>query len=67
VGGYGDVLRKKDLNYVVINEDIAKVPSFLLGKPLEPSFMLKFDQSNKTSKIYDNQKLQIYFNDKGRT
>jgi hypothetical protein len=65
VGNYDLTLRQRKLDFVVINKDLLSFPSYLLGNPMDTEYFEKFDSSNKTSKIYDNQKILIYHNLRG--
>ncbi|MFH2021419.1 MAG: hypothetical protein ABIJ34_08465 [archaeon] len=47
-------------DYVIVNRDVIRIRSDLLGEPLPPSFLEKFDKVNLTERIYDNGLIQIY-------
>ncbi|MCM2325520.1 MAG: hypothetical protein NDI94_03595, partial [Candidatus Woesearchaeota archaeon] len=65
VGSYEQTMRRQKLDYIITNDDVYHLPSYLMGEPLDPSYNAKFDSSNKTSKIYDDGKITIYHNKEG--
>ena len=64
-GYYRHTAKNHTINYVVINNQFFKNPSFLIGKPLDPSIKQNFDKA-RLDKMYDNQEIQIYHNYKSR-
>lgn len=66
-GSYEEKMKQEKLDYIIINEDVFIIKSYLFGDPVPYSYLAKFDASNKTSKIYDNGKIRIYYNSLGNS
>jgi hypothetical protein len=62
VGSYEQTMRRQKIDYIILNDDVYHLPSYLMGEPLDQRYNAKFDSSNKTSKIYDDGKISIYHN-----
>ncbi len=61
-GSYEEKMKQERLDYIIINEDVFFVKSYLFGDPVPYTYANKFDLSNRTAKIYDNGKIRIYYN-----
>ena len=60
-GYYTHTMKSHIIDYVVINNQIFKYPSFLVGNPLDEEDKKKFDNA-RIDKMYDNKGIQIYHN-----
>ena len=60
-GYYLHTMKEYEIDYVVINSQIFKYPSYLIGEPVDEGIKKNFDKSY-LDKIYDNKGIQIYYN-----